>query len=142
MLSEFHVPRRIAAASLSALCLLSACAPKHGEPVDTDRYAGLSPQILVWRTALEAQHSACALKVNGRGCEAFQVTCKAAQAITSAERARGVSAKLVAAMTFNGRSPDGSGGKLGSAFAIFTKAGGVWARTEAAPVNMTSCALI
>lgn len=136
------MPRRIVAAGLSALCVLSACAPKHNAPADTDRYAGLSPQILAWRTALEADHSACAIKVDGRGCQGFQVTCKAAQDITSAERAQGVSAKLVAAMTFNGRSPDGSGGTLGSAFAIFSKAGGVWTRTEARPVNMSSCAPI
>ena len=131
---------RILAANVLALLLLSACGPKPEEARTEDRYAGLSPQILAWRTAIEASHPACAIKIEGRGCEAFQVTCKAAQEITTDEAANGVSAQLVVAMTFNGRSSDGSSGKLGSAFAVFSKARGAWTRAEAPAVNMTSCA--
>ena len=134
------MPKRILAVSLSTLLLLSACGPKVDETSTPDRYSGLAPQILAWRTAIEASHPACAIKIEGRGCEAFQVTCKAAQEITTDETANGVSAQLVAAMTFNGRSSDGSSGKPGSAFAIFSKARGSWTRAEAPAVNMTSCA--
>lgn len=131
---------RILAVSLLALTALSACSPKATETAAEDRYAGLEPQIVAWHTSLEATHPACAVKVEGRGCESFEVTCKAAQEITRDEAANGVTAQLVAAMTFNGRSADGSSGKPGSAFAIFSKAREVWTRAEAPPVNMTSCA--
>lgn len=136
------MPKRILAVSLLTLLFLSACGPKVDETSTPARYSGLEPQILAWRTVIEASHPACAAKVEGRGCESFQVTCKAAQEITTDEAANGVSAQLVAAMTFNGRNADGSSGKPGSAFAIFSKARGVWTRAEAQPVNMTSCALL
>jgi hypothetical protein len=139
-LSEFSVTKRILAASLLSLAYLSACAPKASETAPDDRYAGLGAQILAWHTALEAGHPACAIKVANRGCESFEVTCKAAQEITTDEAAQGVTAQLVAAMTFNGRNADGSSGKPGSAFALFSKARGAWTRAEANPVNMTSCA--
>ena len=134
------MPKPIHAAGLLALLLLSACGPRATGAATEDRYAGLEPQILAWRAALEAAHPACVEKVDGHGCESFQVTCKAAQEITTDETARGVTAQLVAAMTFNGRNSDGSSGKPGSAFALFSKARDVWTRVEAQPVNMTSCA--
>jgi len=46
----------------------------------------------------------------------------------------------VAAMTFAGRNADGSTGKSGSSFALFSKAGDAWTRAEAMPVNLTTCA--
>ena len=66
--------------------------------------------------------------------------CKAHQEIDAAETARGVTAQVVAAMTFAGRNPDGSTGKSGSAFAVFSKADNTWTREESKPVNMSSCA--
>ena len=78
--------------------------------------------------------------MEGHGCDGFQVMCKAMQEITPDETAKGVTAQVIAAMTFNGRNPDGSSGKAGSAFAVFSKAGGQWTRAEARPVNMTTCA--
>lgn len=105
-----------------------------------DPYAGLDAQILGWRTAIEGAHPACATKIDGKGCADFQVTCKAAQVIAPGETAQGVSAKVVAAMTFNGRTSEGVSGRPGSAFALFSKAGGVWTRAESPPVNLTSCA--
>jgi hypothetical protein len=138
--SERFVIRPVAAASLAAL-LLSACSQGgHSASDASDPYAGLNPEILSWRTEIEASHPACKTKVEGKGCESFSVTCKAAQTITPDETAKGVTAKLVAAMTFNGRNPDGSSGAPGSSFATFSKVGGKWSRSEAKPVNMSSCA--
>lgn len=116
--------------------LLAACSPG-GKADANDPNAGLDPEILAWHTALEAGHVACQTKVEGRGCDSFEVTCKAMQEITPDETAKGVTAQVVAAMSFNGRS---GGGQAGSAFALFSKAGGKWTRTEAMPVNMHSCA--
>lgn len=130
--------RPAAAAALAAL-LLAACS--QGDQADPgDPTAGLDQQILAWRTAIEAGHSACATKVEGKGCQDFQVMCKAYQEIDSAETAKGVTAQVVAAMTFAGRNADGSTGKSGSAFAVFSKANNTWTRAEVPPVNMSSCA--
>ncbi len=117
--------------------LLSACSQGGGKSDPSDPHAGLDPEILAWHKALEAGHVACKTKVEGRGCDSFEVTCKATQAITPDETAKGVTAQVVAAMSFNGRS---GGGQPGSAFALFSKAGGKWTRAEAMPVNMRTCA--
>lgn len=131
--------RSLVLVAASALAL-SACS-QGAEKVDTnDPTAGLSEQILAWRTDIEATHPACATKVEGKGCEGFTVRCKAAQEITPDEQAKGVNSKVIAAMTFNGRMEDGSTGKNGSAFADFARTGSDWTRTEAKPVNLSTCA--
>jgi hypothetical protein len=127
------------AAALAAL-LLSACSSQGDGASSSDPYAGQDQQILAWRTDIEAKHPACATKVEGKGCQDFQVMCKAAQEIDAAETAKGVTAQFVAAMTFAGRNADGSTGKSGSSFAVFSKANDSWSREESKPVNMSSCA--
>lgn len=131
--------RVFAIAGLS-LTLLAACSPSAEKTASADPNAGLDSEILAWRTALEASHPTCAAKVEGKGCQDFQVMCKGLQEIGADEAAKGVASKVVAAMTFASRNPDGSTGKSGSAFAVFTKADGTWARTESPPVNMRTCA--
>lgn len=123
-----------------AAFLLAACGQGAAGADPSDPYAGLDAQILAWRADLEGGHPACANKVDGKGCDTFEVTCKAAQTITPEEQGRGVTAKLIAAMRFNGRTAEGGSGASGSAFAQFAKAGGQWTRTEAKPVNLTTCA--
>ncbi len=130
--------RLLILAGVTALSL-SACG-KTDTGGAGDPYAGLESQILSWRTAIEAGHPSCSTKVDGKGCADFQVTCKAAQIIAPDETARGVSAKVVAAMTFNGRTSEGVSGQPGSAFALFSKTGSAWTRAESPPVNLTSCA--
>lgn len=130
--------RPAVAAALAAL-LVTACSS--GDKADSsDPYAGQNQQILAWRTEIEATHPACATKVEGKGCQDFQVMCKGAQEIDAAKKAKGVTAEFVGAMTFAGRNADGSTGKSGSAFATFTKTNNEWTRVEAKPVNMTTCA--
>lgn len=127
--------RPLAAASFCGL-LLAACSQGGGKADANDPYAGLDKQIVAWHTDLEANHPACRPKVDGHGCESFEVRCKAMQEITPDETAKGVTAQVIAAMTFSGRSS----GKAGSAFALFSKAGGQWTRAEAMPVKMDTCA--
>lgn len=130
--------RPAVAAALAAL-VVSACSS--GEKADASNpTAGLDTEILAWRTAVEAGHPACAAKVEGKGCQDFQVMCKAYQEIDAAEKAKGVVTQVVAAMTFAGRNPDGSTGKSGSSFMLFSKDASGWTRTESKPVNMSSCA--
>lgn len=129
------------AAVASAVLALAACSQGGGEQASSsDPYAGHEALIASWRTDIEASHPVCQRKVSGQGCETFQVTCKAAQTITPEEQAKGVTAKLVAAMTFAARSEDGSAGKPGSAFATLSNTNGQWTRAESGPVNLTTCA--
>jgi hypothetical protein len=134
-------PLRLAALAFAALAL-AACSPGGGATKSGEdaRFAGLDAQILAWRADIETSSPLCAAKVKGKGCEAFEVACKAERTITPQEQARGVNAKLVAAMTFAATTPDGAGGKPGSAFAEFSKTGETWTRTETAPVNLSTCA--
>jgi hypothetical protein len=134
------VIRLSAVVCLAALSLAACGQAGNTQQTSSDPYAGLDTQILEWRKTIEATHSACANKVDGKGCQDFQVMCKGAQEITPEEAARGVTAQVVAAMTFAGRNPDGSTSKSGSSFALFSKSGGAWTRTEAMPVNLHTCA--
>ena len=129
--------RPIVAAGLCGL-LLAACSS--GDKTDpNDPNAGLDREIVSWRNDLEATNPACQKKVDGHGCVSFEVTCKAMQEITPDETAKGVTAQVIAAMTFNGHSRDGAE-KAASAFALFSKSGGKWARPEAMPINLRTCA--
>ena len=132
--------RPAVAAALLAVSLAACSQGGAAKSGSGDPYAGLDSEILTWRTSIEATHTACANKVEGKGCQDFQVMCKAAQEISADEAAKGVKAKVIAAMTFAGRNPDGSTGKSGSSFATFAKAGDAWTRAEAKPVNLSTCA--
>lgn len=130
-----------AALPFLAVLALSACSPAAAPKSDEDpRFAGLDAQILAWKNDIEKDSTLCAAKVDGKGCESFEVACKAERTITPEEQARGVTAKLVGAFTFATRNPDGSNGKPGSAFAEFSKAGEAWTRTETGAVNLSTCA--
>ena len=126
-------------AALAALAL-AGCSKPDDASTSTDPYAGLEREFLNWRSDIEATHRSCRFKVDNKGCEAFQITCKAQQEITADETARGITAQIIAAMTFTGRDGDGSGGSPGSSFAIFSKAAGAWTRVDASPVNLSTCA--
>lgn len=123
-----------------ALATLGLTACSSGPKTDpNDPNAGLEAEVLTWRNDLQSQQPLCRKKVDGQTCVSFEVTCKAMQTITPAEAAKGVNAKVVAAMSFSGHGKDGAPAQ-GSAFAMFSKAGGKWSRAEAKPVNMGTCA--
>lgn len=132
---------RLATAVAGAL-VLSACSSGEGGSTagSSDPYAGFDAQISAWRTEIENTNAACAVKHDGKGCEAFEVTCKGAKELTAEDTAKGVTARVVAAMRFSSTSADGSTGKPASAFADFSKVGDQWTRAESEPVNPTTCA--
>jgi hypothetical protein len=138
------VALRLNALILLSALTLAACGQEPGagaaKPGEDPRYAGLDAQILKWGGELEQTNAACREKVNGKGCQDFEVACKGERPITPAEQAQGVTAKVVAAMTFNGWSAKTSDYRPASAFAEFAKAGSTWTRSEAKPVNLTTCA--
>jgi hypothetical protein len=133
------VIRPIAAAA--ALLLLAACSQGGAKTDATDLNASLGPEILKWKADIEASHPTCKAKVDGKGCEGFEVTCKGARELSPGDQAKGVTDKVVASMVFSAKAADGSTGKLGSAFAEFSRgADGQWTRSTAMPVNPTTCA--
>lgn len=125
--------------TLAALAL-TGCGKSGSTAASGDPYAGLDTGFASWRTEIEATHPGCKVKVKKKGCEAFQITCKAQQEITPAEAASGITAQIVAAMTFMGKGADGSSDNPGSSFAVFSKARGTWTRVETSPVNLSTCA--
>lgn len=134
--------RTIAVAGLS-LFVLAACSQGGGgksEAASDDPNVALRPLIAQWSKDIETTHSACATKVEGKGCQDFQVTCKAEHTVGPDDAGKGVTEQVVAAMTFAGRNADGSTGKSGSAFALFSKTKDGWTRGEAMPVNLQTCA--
>ncbi len=128
------------AAAIAGLLLLSACSSGEGSAASSDPNAGFDAQIPAWRTEIENTNAACATKNNGKGCESFEVTCKGAMPLTTEDTAKGVTAKVVAAMRFSATSPDGSTGKPAMAYAEFTKVGDQWTRAATGPLNPTTCA--
>jgi len=134
------VIRTFALAGLS-VALLAACSPGGGgDAASSDPNVALRPLIAQWSKDVEATHSACTAKVDGKGCQDFQVTCKAEHLVGPEDAQKGVTTQVVAAMTFAGRNPDGSTGKSGSAFALFSKTDDGWTRGPAMPVNLQTCA--
>ncbi len=129
---------------LAGLLMLSACGSGEGgaSAGSSDPNAGFDAQIPAWRTDIEATNAACATKNAGKGCEGFEVTCKGAMPLTADDTAKGVTAKVVAAMRFASTSADGSTGKSAMAYAEFTKVGDQWTRAETAPLNPTTCAAL
>jgi hypothetical protein len=126
---------------MAALLALGACSKGGGSGgAADDKFAGLDGAIQAWRTEIASTDPLCGSQAEGQKCESFEVACKAERVITPADQAKGVTAKLVAAINWNGWDPKVKQPQPGAKTAEFTRAGGAWTRTEHAPVNMTTCA--
>ncbi|MCC7267456.1 MAG: hypothetical protein IT546_08985 [Caulobacteraceae bacterium] len=138
---EHNLLRTFYLAAGAAALLLSACGDGGGKSSggEGDRFAGLDQAILAWKADIEATHESCKNKVEGTGCVDFQVACKAERAVTEADRALGVTERVVAAFRWQGWNPAGTEQLPAGASAEFDKIGGEWARKPTAPVNPTSC---
>ncbi|MFC3068814.1 hypothetical protein [Phenylobacterium soli] len=104
-----------------------------------DPYAGLDDAIRAWKTDLSAGDASCRSAPAGAKCEMFEVSCKAQRNITPPETSQGVSAKLVAHMTWSGFDERG-GEEPHSAAAQFVKVNGTWTRSAVKAVNPETCA--
>ena len=124
--------------ALTGLLLLGGCngQSKGGA---ADPYAGLDDAIRTWKTEIAASEPSCRRAPAGQKCEMFEVSCKAQRTITPQDQAKGVTAKLVADMTWSGFDEKGSAEPASDA-ALFTKSNGAWSRAENKPVNPESCA--
>ena len=126
-------------ASLFALVSLSlaACGGDTASSSGSgDKFAGLDAEIQTWRDDIRQNHKLCA----GTTCQDFQVTCKGERDVTADDAAKGVSARVVSAMTFNAQGQSEGDLKPGSSFVEFVKRGEAWTREETKPVNLSTCA--
>jgi hypothetical protein len=131
--------RRVAA--MAALSILGACgqsAPAGGQAAG--KFAGLDNEILAWRTQIVAADPLCKGTSADQKCQTFEVACKAERTITPADTAKGITARVVTAMTWNGFDPKLKQPQAGSRTSEFTKDPSGWTRADHAPVNMSSCA--
>ncbi|WP_372784463.1 hypothetical protein [Phenylobacterium sp.] len=133
------------AAALAALLILACAqggcsqAAKTGAAA-TGKFAGLDGEILTWRKEIIAADPLCKSQAEGQKCDSFDVACKAERTVTPEDQARGITARVVAAMTWNGFDTKFLHAQNGSRTAEFVKNASGWTRAEHKPVNMGSCA--
>src|SRR5204862_3996851 len=128
------------AAALAALFLLAACSQQgQSGAAGQDRFAGFDQEILKWRKAILASDPLCQSQAAGEKCESFEVVCKAERTLTPDDAAKGVVARVVAAMTWNGFDAKFRHAQSGVRAAEFAKGKTGWTRTAHAPINMRTC---
>lgn len=123
---------------LSAMAALAACSPKAKTGAE-DKYAGLEDEILAWHKQIQASDKACLSKSDGTGCQGFEVGCKGERELTAIDKAKGVTAKLVVAMSWEGWDAARGEYRTQSGFSEFTKVDGGWMRNPTGPVNLSTC---
>ena len=126
------------AAALAALLILGGCGQYQKTAAANDPFAGLDGEILKWRAEIVKTDALC--QNAEQKCVDFSVNCKAERTVTDADKAKGVTAHVVAAMDWNGWDPKLKQAQMASAAAQFTKTGGAWSRSTHKPVNITTCA--
>jgi len=131
-------------AAIAALMILGACSPS-GQTgaaggAASDRFAGLDGQILNWRKEIIASNPLCKSTVEDQKCQNFEVACKAEREVTPADEAKGVTARVVTMITWNGFDPKFNHPQSGTQAAEFTKTAQGWTRADHKPVYMQTCA--
>jgi hypothetical protein len=82
----------------------------------------------------------CKSQVADQKCESFEVACKAERTLNAEDQAKGVTARVVAAITFSGFDPKFQHAQSGVQAAEFAKSGAGWTRAAHKPINMSTCA--
>lgn len=129
-------------AAVAALLILGGCgeAGQSGGGQGGDKFAGLDQEILGWRKQIIAADPLCKATAEDQKCQGFEVACKAERTVTADDAAKGVTVRVVAAMTWNGWDPKLKQSQAGSRASEFVKGKSGWTRKDHAPVNMSSCA--
>jgi hypothetical protein len=133
----------LAALMMTPVLALGACGPSGQSAAggaDQGKFAGLDGQILTWRKAIIASDPLCRSQAQGEKCEGFEVACKAERTITPDDQTKGITARVVTVITWNGFDAKFRHGQNGSRTAEFAKGPSGWTRTDHAPVNMSTCA--
>ena len=127
-------------AAIAALLILGGCSQGGQSAGSGDKFAGLDTEILTWRTQIIAADPLCKSQAPGQACQSFEVACKAERAVTPADQTKGTTARVVAAITFEGWDPKLKQAQAGSRTVEFARSAAGWTRTDHPPVNMSSCA--
>lgn len=122
---------------VAAVALTLAGCGDASAPKAQDKYAGLDQQILAWRTDLLKSDPACS--ASAQACSAFEVGCKGERPISPAETAKGVSAKVVVAMSWTALDPKTHQSTPVAGVKQFEKVGGAWTSRTVGPVNLSTC---
>jgi hypothetical protein len=131
-----------ACAALMTTAALCACSPSGSASGggEQGKFAGLDQQEVKWRQDILAADPLCKSQAEGEKCQGFEVTCKAERNLTPDDQANGVTARVVAAMTWNGFDPKFKHAQSGMRAAEFAKGKAGWTRSDHKPVNPESCA--
>jgi hypothetical protein len=131
---------KTSAPALAALVLLAACS-QHGQSGNAgqDKFAGFDQEILKWRQEILSNDPLCRSQAEGEKCESFEVVCKAERTLTPDDAAKGITARVVAAMTWSGFDAKFRHAQSGVRAAEFAKGRSGWTRTPHAPINMQTC---
>lgn len=81
----------------------------------------------------------CKSQVQDQKCQSFEVACKAERAVTPADQANGITARVVTMITWNGFDAKFMHAQSGTQAAEFTKSASGWARAKHSPVYMQTC---
>jgi hypothetical protein len=131
--------RRLTFLTIAAVLALAGC----GKPAATGpeaKYAGLDEAILAWHGDIEKTNPKClSTPPQGKACQTFEIACKGEREVTPAEAAKGVTAKIGAAITWEGWNTERAEYQPDADFAEFTKTGGAWTRTKSGPLNLSTC---
>ena len=135
------------AAAVAALLILaglsSACSPSGSGAAgsgEQSKFAGFEAEIPKWRAQIVAADPLCKSQAKDEKCIGFDVACKAERTVTPQERAKGITAHVVTAMSWNGFDPKLKQPQAGSRTVQFTKSASGWTRADHAPVNLSTCA--
>ena len=129
---------RLTACGLLAILALGGC-QKSAESNPADPYAGLDRAILAWRGDIDRSPECAKTPDGAKGCQTFEVSCKVEAPVTAADK--GVSAKIVAAMSWGAWSKTRGDYEPASGGATFAKTQGKWVRHDlSGPVNLSTCA--
>lgn len=128
-------------ATMAALSLigLSACSEGSETAQGGDKYAGLDQAIKGWHAQIKSDPQQCVAKDDGNGCQGFEVACKGERELAAEDQAKGVAAKIVVAMSWEGWDPAREEYRTASSFAEFNKIGDEWTRSATGPVNLATC---
>jgi hypothetical protein len=132
------------AALLTLAGLSSACSPSGGSTPaasgEQSKFAGFEAEIPKWRTEVLAADPLCKSQAKDEKCVGFDVACKAERTVTADDAAHGITARVVAAMTWSGFDSKFQHPQSGMAAAEFVKGPGGWTRSDHKPVNPQTCA--
>lgn len=127
------------AAALAALLILGGCGPAAQTGAPTDKFSGLDSEELNWRKEIIATDPLCKATAEDQKCSGFEVACKAERTVTPADQAKGITARVVVMMTWNGFDTKFNHPQSGTRAAEFTKTAKGWTRAPHGAVYMQTC---